>query len=77
MYLLKCTSARVSCESALDESSPQIKLDILSMITQYLKSERYFAAATVLQDEANMHSAEQAANRYYMSPFLENIKNDF
>ena len=32
----------------------QIKQDVLSMMVQYLRSEKLFMAAVVIQDEANM-----------------------
>ena len=37
----------------------QIKQDVLNMIVQYLRSEKLFMAAVVIQDEANMKTAEQ------------------
>ncbi|CAN0283048.1 unnamed protein product, partial [Ectocarpus sp. 8 AP-2014] len=54
---------RVSPTGTLDASDPQIKQDVLSMIVQYLRSEKLFMAAVVIQDEANMKTAEQQARR--------------
>lgn len=39
--------------------SLQIRQDVLAMIVQYLRSEKLFMAAVVIQDEANMKTAEQ------------------
>ncbi|CAN0111977.1 unnamed protein product, partial [Phaeothamnion confervicola] len=50
-------------ESALEPSSPQIRLDLLRMIVQYLHDERFFTSAMVVQDEANMRTTEQQARR--------------
>eukprot|EP00752_Nemacystus_decipiens_P018196 g16325.t1 len=55
--------ARVSPTGTLDASDPQIKQDVLTMIVQYLRSEKLFMAAVVIQDEANMKTAEQQARR--------------
>eukprot|EP00903_Cladosiphon_okamuranus_P005849 g5788.t2 len=54
---------RVSPTGTLDASDPQIKQDVLTMIVQYLRSEKLFMAAVVIQDEANMKTAEQQARR--------------
>ncbi|CAN0013597.1 unnamed protein product, partial [Ectocarpus sp. 13 AM-2016] len=54
---------RVSPTGTLDASDPQIKQDVLAMIVQYLRSEKLFMAAVVIQDEANMKTAEQQARR--------------
>lgn len=37
----------------------QIKQDVLSMMVQYLRSEKLYTSAVVIQDEANMKTAEQ------------------
>lgn len=37
----------------------QIKQDMLSMIVQYLRSEKLFMSAVVIQDEASMKTKEQ------------------
>ncbi|CAM9652501.1 unnamed protein product, partial [Scytosiphon promiscuus] len=54
---------RVSPAGTLDASDPQIRQDVLAMIVQYLRSEKLFMAAVVIQDEANMKTAEQQARR--------------
>lgn len=54
---------RVPPEDSLDPADPQIKLDILRMIAQYLHNERYFTSEMVIQDEANMKTAEQQNRR--------------
>ncbi|CAM9473591.1 unnamed protein product, partial [Hapterophycus canaliculatus] len=54
---------RVSPSGTLDASDPQIRQDVLAMIVQYLRSEKLFMAAVVIQDEANMKTAEQQARR--------------
>lgn len=37
----------------------QIKQDVLNMMVQYLRNEKLFMSAVVIQDEANMKAAEQ------------------
>ncbi|CAM9753354.1 unnamed protein product, partial [Discosporangium mesarthrocarpum] len=54
---------RVTPASTLDPSDPQIKQDVLSMMVQYLRNEKLFMSAVVIQDEANMKTAEQQARR--------------
>ena len=39
--------------------SAQIKQDVLAMMVQYLRSEKLFMSAVVIQDEANMKTTEQ------------------
>ncbi|CAM9749876.1 unnamed protein product, partial [Ascophyllum nodosum] len=53
----------VSPEGTLDPSDPQIKQDVLAMMVQYLRSEKLFMSAVVIQDEANMKTTEQQTRR--------------
>lgn len=44
---------------ACDARLRQIKQDVLNMMVQYLRNEKLFMSAVVIQDEANMKTAEQ------------------
>ncbi|CAM9546523.1 unnamed protein product [Choristocarpus tenellus] len=54
---------KVAPTATLDPSDPQIKQDLLSLIVQYLRDQKLFMSAVVIQDEANLKTAEQQARR--------------
>ncbi|CAM9118944.1 unnamed protein product, partial [Chrysoparadoxa australica] len=55
----------VDPRQCLDTSSPQVKLDIMRMIVQYLHQEKFLASAVVVQDEAGLKQAEEQSRRMH------------
>mmetsp|Transcript_26225 Transcript_26225/g.34013 ORF Transcript_26225/g.34013 Transcript_26225/m.34013 type:complete len:759 (-) Transcript_26225:76-2352(-) len=50
--------SRINPQTTLDPHNPQIRLDILKMIVDYLQSENLFTSAMVVMDEADMKTME-------------------